>query len=226
MQALHQPASELPRRRRRLLPPQPPQLPPPPPLCRAAPGLAVPPRDYSSEAARVAFLSALGSSFHASTQIRLNLRRLYRAGGSAARELHRLAVALRAASQAVAAAPPPPKGPPDTAAMRQQMDQALGSARQQAAQLEQRVGVAGQEVQVLEGERGFGMQAARSGDGWHAALHCSVVPCCAVFWTAAAGQACTHLHYLGWLVSPVWACMRLSTIRPPSRPGGEAACGA
>lgn len=124
-------------------------------LCkRSAPGLAAPPRDYGSEAARVAFLSTLGARFYDGTRLRLNLRRLYRAGGSAARELHRLAAALRAAEQAVAAMPPPvppPAAPPSAAALRRHMDAGLAAARKQAVQLEQAVAAAGQEVQVLEG---------------------------------------------------------------------------
>lgn len=121
--------------------------------CRAAPDLAVPPRDYSSEAARVEFFSGLGAAFYEQTHIRLNLRRLYRAGGGAARELHRLAAAVRAAAAAVAAAPPTPAGLPEPAALQRQLEAGLAAARQQAGQLEAAVAAAGQEVAVLEGAR-------------------------------------------------------------------------
>lgn len=115
----------------------------------------MPPRDYSTEVSRVAFLSGLGASFYERTHIRLNLRRLYRAGGGAARELHRLAAALRAAAAAVAAAPPGPAGPPGPAMLQQQLEVGLKAAQQQAAQLEAAVAAAGQEVGVLEGRKAW-----------------------------------------------------------------------
>lgn len=67
---------------------------------RAAPELAIQ-RDCSSEAKRMAFLTALGTQFFAATRVRLNLRRLHRAGGAAVRKLRRLAAALRQAAEAV-----------------------------------------------------------------------------------------------------------------------------
>ncbi|KAI7840623.1 hypothetical protein COHA_005645 [Chlorella ohadii] len=80
-------------------------------LCqRAAPKLAVQ-RDCSSEAKRVAFLTALGTQFFAATRMRLNLRRLHRAGGGAVRELFRLATALRQAADATESAAAPPAAP-------------------------------------------------------------------------------------------------------------------
>ncbi|PRW51072.1 clusterin-associated 1 [Chlorella sorokiniana] len=80
-------------------------------LCqRAAPELAVQ-RDCSSEAKRVAFLAALGAQFFAATRVRLNLRRLHRAGGGAVRELRRLAAALRQAAESVEPAFASPAAP-------------------------------------------------------------------------------------------------------------------
>ncbi|KAI3426863.1 hypothetical protein D9Q98_006809 [Chlorella vulgaris] len=66
---------------------------------RAAPDLSVP-RDYSNEQRRVAFLSSLGSQLYAKTRVRLHLRRLYRGGGGAVRELRRLAGLLSSAASA------------------------------------------------------------------------------------------------------------------------------
>eukprot|EP00887_Chlorella_sp_A99_P001037 scaffold14.g1037.t1 len=64
-------------------------------LCqRAAPGISAP-RDYSTEQARVAFLNAVATQLYASTRVKLDLKRLYRAGGSAGKELVRLAAHVR-----------------------------------------------------------------------------------------------------------------------------------
>lgn len=92
-----------------------------PPLCRtspccpahpfrAAPELAVQ-RNCSSEAKRVAFLTALGTQFFAATRVRLNLRRLHRAGDGAVRELRRLAAALRQGTEAAQPVAAPPAAP-------------------------------------------------------------------------------------------------------------------
>lgn len=78
-----------------------------------------------TEQQRVAFLTALGSAFFTRTRTRLPLRRLYRAGGSAVRELLHLAASLREA----AAAGPPPPGPPPAAHLQQD-----GAALRQLAQ--------------------------------------------------------------------------------------------
>ncbi len=59
----------------------------------------------------MAFLTALGTQFFAATRMRLNLRRLHRAGGGAVRELFRLATALRQAADATESAAAPPAAP-------------------------------------------------------------------------------------------------------------------
>ena len=55
--------------------------------------------DCRTEAARVAFMTALGSRFYAASRQRLPLRRLYRCGGGAVAELRRLAGALQQQQQ-------------------------------------------------------------------------------------------------------------------------------
>lgn len=216
--------------------------------CRAAPGLALPPRDYSNEAARVTFFSGLGTAFYEQTRIRLNLRRLYRSGGGAARELQRLAAALRAAAAAVAAAPPTPAGPPEPAVLQRQLDVRLAAARQQAAQLEAVVAAAGQEVAVLEGGRArLGAPAAYPGKrAWPCAslgrpmpAHCFTAAHVVSYQrTGLASPAPARQLHTQLLQPPAHAWIHVSrelhapkpcTLRPAlllackCRPGGEAA---
>lgn len=124
-------------RRRRRCRPRPCQLPLP---RRIDPELAAP-RDYGSEAKRAAFLSALGSQLYTRTRLRADLRRLYRAGGSAAKELTALATALaEAGSPAGASAGAAPN---HVAALQQ----AAGSQTNRgAAALAANVAAAGQQL--------------------------------------------------------------------------------
>ena len=52
------------------------------------------PRDYGSEQKRATFLASLGSQLYAKARLKVDLRSLYRAGGSAATELRALASVL------------------------------------------------------------------------------------------------------------------------------------
>ncbi len=61
------------------------------------------PRDYGTEQKRAGFLAALGSQLYTRTRLKVDIRRLYRAGGSAIRELLAVATALQEAAEL----PPP-----------------------------------------------------------------------------------------------------------------------
>lgn len=95
----------------------------------------------ATEQQRVAFLTGLGAAFYARTRTRLPLRRLYRAGGSAVRELRRLAASLqqaadgRAAPAAAASLAVPARLQQDGAALRQLSQRIAATGAQLTAAL-------------------------------------------------------------------------------------------
>ena len=106
---------------------------------RAAPELSVP-REYGSEQKRVVFLNALGSQLYAQTRIRLHLRRLYRAGGSAIHELRRLAASLRQAAAASSSSSSPSAAGHAAASLAEAQ---LQEGAQAARELSQSIGASG-----------------------------------------------------------------------------------
>jgi hypothetical protein len=98
------------------------------------------PRDYGSEQKRAVFLNALGSQLYAQTRIRLHLRRLYRAGGSAIRELRRLAASLRQAAAASSSSPSPSAAGHAAASLTEAQ---LQEGAQAARELSQSIGASG-----------------------------------------------------------------------------------
>lgn len=99
------------------------------------------PREYGSEQKRAAFLSSLGSQLFARARLRVDVRRLYRGGGSAARELLALAAVLQRAAQPAGIAPP--AQPPNHVAA---LQQSRSADRARAQQLAGAVTAAGQQL--------------------------------------------------------------------------------
>jgi anti-sigma factor RsiW len=76
----------------------------------------------------VAFLTSLGSQLYAKTRVRLHLRRLYRGGGGAVRELRRLAGLLSSAASA-----------PSSSGLQRQAPSLADGERTQLRELSQRI---------------------------------------------------------------------------------------